>query len=124
MAYTQKESGVRCLECGDPITYGRQDKKFCCANCKNRYHNRRDGKVRHYRLKVVRILDVNHQILERLYRHGRCSASWEELRDLGYVQGYATACSKRGPRQEYRCFDLVYDASENKIFHLRQLPGF
>ena len=68
MKEEKKDAEVQpsCLECGDRIEYGRQDKKFCCEECKNRYHNRQARRSRVFRLRVMSALEKN-------YRKGRKS---------------------------------------------------
>ena len=62
----------RCLQCGSVIDYGgRPDRKFCCAGCKNRYHNyrrfrRRDTAQR----SVFGRLEKNYEILDNIIHLG------------------------------------------------------
>ena len=41
MAYRieDMEHPLNCLCCGDPIPYGRPDRKFCSTRCKNLWQN-------------------------------------------------------------------------------------
>ena len=61
----------RCLFCGELIPGGRSGKKFCSESCKNRYHNnRRYPRREEVKKKVIRSLERNHLILEKLVRLG------------------------------------------------------
>ena len=65
MEYPMKtpRSTPRCLECGDKISYGRSDKKFCCEDCKNRHHNHKVRSSRSVKRRVVSALERNYDIL-------------------------------------------------------------
>jgi hypothetical protein len=56
-----------CLNCGEPITKGRSDKKFCDQECKNVYYNRikiqENGEIK----RVDLALKKNRRILKKLF---------------------------------------------------------
>lgn len=118
------EEGSRfgyCLECGDIIEYGsgRPDRKFCSCGCKNRWHNRRKARSwERYRLKIQRVLEVNHAILDRLLSVGVTSIDLISLDRLGYDPNYVTSFHKVGHRNLYSCYDITYEATPSRIMHL------
>ena len=104
-----------CLECGDEIHYGRPDRKFCCENCKNAYHNRKARNSRITRLKVMHALDKNHGILEKLLKLGIDSIDLLELKHLGFDMSYSTSYRRVRCHDEYCCFDIRYIMTPTKI---------
>ncbi len=113
-----------CLECGDIIEYGhgRPDRKFCSSSCKNRYHNKRKPlSWRAYQHKVLRTLDDNHDILERLLAIGVTSLDRMSLGQLGFDFNYVTSFHKMGQRSVYSVYDLSYEATPSRIQHLTRL---
>ena len=122
MKYTQEDNGPLCLECGDPLPYGRGDRKFCSDGCKNRYHNREARQYRVRYARIVGILQKNHDILRNLVRLGVRSISKAELVQLGYRPDYVTACTREPRRTVCRCFDIVFQSTETRITHLEQEP--
>ena len=115
------EEGARCLECGEPV-YGRTDKKFCNNNCRNRYHSH----LRYAPVKAqndtMHILSHNYAVLQTVYllKGGSCPRS--TLDEMGFKSEYVTQqVYKKGKHLEYRCFDFVYNLSENKLFNLRRI---
>ena len=85
MKYRLEETVPHCLECGNPLPYGRKDRKFCCPACKNRNHNR---EARRWRF--------------------RYSIAKEELAQLGYRLEFVTSSGREGCRTVCRCFDIVF----------------
>jgi predicted nucleic acid-binding Zn ribbon protein len=122
MAYSKTSQNTRlCLECGDAIEYGRVTKKFCCEECRNRYHYKLNRNYRSIHLRVSRALEKNHEILDRLLEMSVASIALEELEDLGFDPSYMTACRKAGPHIEYRCYDIKYFKSDRRIFSLERV---
>lgn len=113
----------RCLECGDKISYGRTDKKFCCDECKNRHHNHKSRSGRFIKRKVLSILEKNYEILERYVKAGEGSVLLSEVLALGFNPAYITSFSKAKHHDIYGCFDITYImtpsrlCSISKIFH-------
>ncbi len=122
MAYTKTQTGGRlCLECGDAIEYGRATKKFCCEECRNRYHYKLNRNYRNTHLRVSRALEKNHEVLDRLLEMSVVSIGLEELAKLGFDPSYMTACRKEGPHIEYRCYDIRYYKSDRRIYSLERV---
>lgn len=110
-----------CLECGDKIEYGRSDKKFCCEACKNIFNNRRAHAYRMIHMRVMGILDRNHDILEHLIRTGVRSIDIGDLSQMGYNCDYATSFYRTRHHQECRCFDIKYFISDQKVFNIEKV---
>lgn len=108
MAYDSGTRIARCLECGDRIEYGRQDKKFCCDTCKNRWNNRKARRSRTARMKVLSALDRNYRILDRLLKTDCTSISVAELRQMGFNFDYVTSYHKVRRHDEFACFDILF----------------
>ena len=117
----ETEDVPHCLECGD-VLYGRSDKKFCDATCRNAWHAHiRSGK-RVARSITLNGLAKNYRILEDLLRLKQSSCPMDSLIQLGFNPGLVThQAEKKGRHLEYRCFDLAYSQSLVKIFNLHRL---
>ena len=111
----------RCLECGDVLPYGRSDMKFCCVNCKSRYHYVNRGHLKSLRLKTIGALDRNHEILESLLEMGTTSMNIPDLAQMGYRFDCVTSYHKVRNHNEYRCFDIKYFMTESRIFGLSRV---
>lgn len=118
MAYKieEMEHPVCCLACGKAIPSGRPDKKFCSAACKNRWHNRKKNQHRGVvEQRVLRILERNHSILDKLERLGVRSVDRLTLVGLGYNPEYVTSYRKSGIHHQYACFDIHYEQTPTRI---------
>lgn len=119
-----------CLECGDQIIYGRTDRKFCCPECKNRYHNKKSWDWRGYRLKVLNNLERNHDILQRLLELGVSSIDKNDLARMGYNFEYQTGSRRiRAGHSgiQLKCFDIVFTETDTRftnIYRLRTLAEY
>lgn len=122
MTYKKIETAHQeCLECGKEV-YGRPEKKFCSLECKNSYNNRKTKYWRYYHNKTITHLNINHRILDSLIRDGVKSADLLDLEHMGFVPDCITGYRKgRNGHNEYRCFDIVYCQSENKVFKIRTI---
>lgn len=112
-----------CLECGDEIRYGRQDRKFCCEACKNRYNNRKARSSRSTRLRVMNALDRNYRLLDRLLKLGMDSLDLVELRNMGFEPAYVTSYRRLRCHDEFCCFDIRFIMTATKICSLSRLPS-
>ena len=118
MKYKLEETVPHCLECGNPLPYGRKDRKFCCPACKNRNHNREARRWRFRYASVIGILEKNHEILRHLIQIGVRSIPKEELIQLGYRLGFVTSSGRNGRRTVCRCFDIVFIDTETRLANL------
>ena len=112
------EDPVHCLECGDPIPYGRSDRKYCSDRCRNRWHNREYRRWRRQFSGIIDTLLQNHLILDRLLKMGVDFVAKTELTQLGFRVDYVTSCRKVGRHMECGCFDIRYRETEGRIVHL------
>lgn len=117
MDYSKRtqRSTPRCLECGDKITYGRSDKKFCCDDCKNRHHNNMARTSRTVKRKVLAALEKNYEILDGIVMAGKDNARLSEVMALGFNPGFATSFRKINHHQGYECFDITYIMTDSKL---------
>lgn len=119
MAYKIYDDCPHCLECGDPISYGRSDRKFCSEQCKNHYHNKHKELTSYgYKTKVLGILEKNYSILGKLLKMEIRSMDKGDLARLGYNFDYLTGCRKVGHRTECRCFEYKYIDTPSRIVNL------
>lgn len=109
------EEKARCLECGEEIDYGRLDKKFCSARCKNSFHNRRFQHSKAVKMRVMKILEKNYLILDRLLKSGVTSISLTELKDYGFNMDYFTSYSKTKRHDEFSCFDIKFVVMSSSV---------
>ena len=113
---------VRCVQCGKLIVGGRPDRKFCCPDCKNRWHNRRKypDKAREVK-RVLRILDNNRSILLRMMKLGIFSLDRMSLLYLGFNQDYFTSMQKGRCKTRYSCLDIQYELTPTRIRNIALL---
>ncbi len=97
-----------CIECGDPYN-GRSDKKFCCDQCRNAFHNRRNtGRDRIIR-RTNKILRDNYRILRSIDSSEDEPIKRADLLELGLKFDYITSIEKdmKGLKTFY-CYDAGY----------------
>ena len=119
--YTEKDtdSPPRCLQCGKVITYGRVDRRFCSVTCKNLWHNRQRYPSKDKEMKkVLRILDRNRDVLEKLIKLGIRSLDRTTLLHLGYNPNYFTSLQKLRRHWVYTCLDIRYELTPTRIRNL------
>lgn len=116
----QEDTTGRCLECGDPITYGRSDRKFCSGRCKNRYNYRKGGRLKGLRRKTIGAINRNYEILESLIARGVTRIDIPDLGQLGYNFNCITSYHKVRNHNEYRCYDIKYCMSGSSVFKLER----
>lgn len=109
------ESGHRCLECGDPIPYGRSDRKYCSDTCRHRWHNRESRRWHRRYARIIGILEKNYGILEHMLKLGADSALKSDLVQMGYNLDFLTSCRKVGHRMVCRCFDIRYEETDTRF---------
>ena len=101
------EVTTTCLSCSKPL-YGRPDKKFCNAGCKNEYNNRLQRQERQDINKIDLILKHNRRILKQwLDSASSRKASKSELMQLGFHFEYYTHHYTNYKQDRY-CFCYEY----------------
>lgn len=122
MDYGEKEKKTRCLECGDDISYGRTNRKFCCDRCKNTWHNRRTRGTKLAKARVMSILNRNYSILNGILEAGGTSAGVDQLKGMGFDFDYCTSYRKIRRHDEYVCFDIAFKIMADEVVSIRKLP--
>ena len=117
----KKRKRSDCLECGEPIRYGRTDKKFCSEECKNRYHNQLANNYLKLHSKIMHTLDKNHRILAHCLANGLSSVSLGDAIQWGFNPDFVTGVDRNRLRPEYRCFDIKYLRSETTLYHISKI---
>jgi len=115
----------RCVQCGSVIEFGgRPDRKFCCAGCKNRYHNyRRNRRRDSAQRSVVGKLEKNYDILDRLIKLGLKSMDRITMKYMGFDAEYATSIVRIGRKHIYTCFDIRYEITPTRVKGIKMLLG-
>jgi hypothetical protein len=105
---------AKCLECGERI-FGRSDKKFCNAQCRNTYNNRMKNTSEKYILETNRILRKNRSILKQLNPTGKSTVRREYLVLAGFDFEHFTRIYRtdRG-NTYYMCYEFGYMHLENE----------
>ena len=114
---------TRCLECGDKISYGRTDKKFCSEDCKNRHHNHKANHSRSIRRKIMACLEKNYDVLDRLLESGVGSVALPEIMMLGFNPVYATSMHRDRQTCRYSCFDISYIMTASRITSISKIQN-
>lgn len=104
-----------CLECGDPIVYGRHDKKFCSAECKNRYHNRKSKSSKAAVRRADTSLSRNYEILSLLLRQGVRDLPLADIVAMGFNISYITSFAQCGGVMVHYCYDISYRMTRTRI---------
>ncbi len=97
-----------CKKCGKAI-YGRIDKRFCNAYCRNSFNNKIKRKDEQSILEVNRALRKNRTILKTLSPIGKSTVRKEVLSAMGY---------------NFSIFSSMYRASKRKTYYLCYEYGF
>lgn len=123
METEEKRKERFCRECGAPL-FGRPDKAFCSNKCRNDYHNRINAGIRLRKDRIVAILWNNYKLLELVLESGSNGIDLRALQDLGFNPSYVTGHRRaRGGRDEYSCFDILYNKTEVRLFNIRRTSG-
>ena len=112
-----------CLECGDQIEYGRTDKKFCCEDCRVKYHYEASRISKTYRRKILKTLSRNYSILESLVKSDTASMELADLVPMGFVPGVVTSHRRNGKHEVYNCFDIKYIMTATRIYSIRKIQN-
>jgi len=118
---SRKEGGHKCLECGDRIRYGREDKKFCSDECRNRFHYKRNKEAILARRRAERSIEKNYGILDGILKEGVSEIDVSEIVALGFRPEYVTYFKKNRRFIELACFDIRYRMSELRIFGIERM---
>ncbi len=121
MRYEVKSVKSKCLECGDSIEYGRQDKKFCCDSCRSKFHNRRTRGSRSTKLKILSNLEKNYSILDKLLKINVTSMSVMELQHLGFKFDFVTSYQKIRRHNVFLCFDISFTIIADRVTSITRL---
>lgn len=111
----EERSNSHCLECGDPISYGRKDRKFCCRQCRYDYHNNTLRQFRFQKARTLSTLERNYAILEGLCSKGIEEISLLELCKMGYMPAYMTSMVRLKGHLECTLFDIHFRQSDSKL---------
>lgn len=113
---------VRCRQCGEIIDYGRSGRTFCCAACKNKWHNlhRLPDKDKDAK-RIIRILNNNRELLLKLLDMRIHNVERLTLLNLGYNLNYFTSVHKAGNRLIYGCLDISYELTPTRMKKIRHL---
>ena len=123
MEYAKEKNTPRCLECGDKISYGRTDKKFCSEECKNHHHNQQNSKARTVKRRVMAALDRNYAILDGLVRSGVDSIWIADVLAMGFNPGFATSFIKGRRGCMYSCFDISYLITDGRLSSISKIQN-
>ena len=108
----------KCLECGDPVI-GRDDKKFCEAQCRSAYNNRQNKEKNSFIRSINAILRRNRQILKELNPKGKSKATKQLLMEKGFRFSYFTNEYRTKAGKVYRfCYDQGYLELDNEYYAL------
>jgi hypothetical protein len=110
-----------CLECGDKIRYGRTDKKFCCDECRMKYHHEQVKSSKTYKRRILSVLTRNYDILESLLRSGVENVDLLDLEGLGFIPGVVTSHLKINRHDEYTCFDIKYIMTPTRVTGIKKI---
>lgn len=112
-----------CLQCGGTFSYGRVDKKFCCDECKNTYHNKKRKDRRFIKLRIQNALNKNYNILEKLIIKGISNIDLYDLKLLGYNLEYMTSSRKIRSHTEVWCYEIRFTMTETKVKNIRRMDS-
>ena len=124
MKYVRRLRSVsRCLHCGEKISYGRTDKKYCCDDCRVEHNNRMTRDCRIYRRRVLSQLSSNYDILLTLLQSGADSIPLADVVSMGFAPSMVTSYSKVGKHVEFGCFDIKYRMTPTKIYSIYKIQN-
>lgn len=118
--YKKYKETCTCLNCEHPI-YGRPDKKFCSADCKDKYHNKQKRITKDAKKMVLTSLNHNYDLLCSLLECETNNAQRKWLCALGFKEEYCTFTYSTNYKRIYRCYNIEYQFSETKIYNIRKI---
>jgi len=112
----------KCLECGRDI-YGRPEKKFCCDDCRMRFHYYLATKKSRCKKRILANINRNYEILDSLVENQVKSIDLIEISQMGFVQGCVTGAHKSTQKEQmmFCCYDIEYKQSPNRLTNIRRL---
>ncbi|MDD2425848.1 MAG: hypothetical protein PHP30_04365 [Bacteroidales bacterium] len=115
----------KCPECGGSVV-GRCDRKFCCDDCRNSYHNRRNRTENNELKRINRILKNNYCIIREISSPSVSDStsqpgdkncyicSRDYLLSQGFNFYYHTSLDEINPGElRFHCYDIAYRIEEN-----------
>lgn len=107
-----------CEECETPI-HGRDDKRFCCDQCRSAWHNRQNSDATAFIRNINNTLRKNRRILAELNVSGKARVRKEDLLDRGFKFSYYTNIYvTKGGNTYFFCYDQGYLPLENGFYTL------
>lgn len=120
--YELPEQPHRCLCCGNDMSYGRPDRKFCSQTCKDQYHNSRRTNSKLARFRVDSILEKNYSILNNLLKMGISQVPRPDIIAMGFNPDFMThAGVGKTTICEYACYDIAYRISDARVFNIHRM---
>lgn len=118
----EENNDARCPQCGKLLEYGRVDRRFCSVACKNLWHNRLRYPAHEKEIKrVLRILNNNRDVLDRLLRVGITQLDRVSLEHMGFNVNYFTSMYRYRNYFVYTCLDIRYELTPTRIRRLSYL---
>ena len=107
-----------CIECSN-ILRGREDQKFCSAECRVAHNNKRNRDSTNYMRNVNNILRKNRRILKDLNPDGKGKTHRDKLVAKGFNFNFFTNTytTKKGSVY-YFCYEQGYLALEKNFYML------
>jgi len=97
-----------CQQCGEKII-GRIDKKFCDAQCRNSFNNKRKRETEKQIVEINRILRRNRKILKQFNPEGKTTIRKEYLEKLNFDFKYHTHTFTTTHHNTYKfCYEYGY----------------
>ena len=124
MKYVRKLRNLpRCLHCGEKISYGRSDKKYCCEDCRVEHNNNvvRDSRV--FRRRVLSQLSSNYDLLAAVINSGSDSIPLADIVSMGFLPSVVTSYSKVGKHVEFGCYDIKYRMTSAKVYYIYKIQN-
>jgi len=118
----EENNDARCPQCGKLLEYGRVDRRFCSVACKNLWHNRLRYPAREKEIKrVLRILNNNRDVLDKLLKLEITNLDRVSLEHLGFNVNYFTSMYRYRNYFVYTCLDIRYELTPTRIRRLSYL---
>ena len=118
----EENNDARCPQCGKLLVYGRVDRRFCSVTCKNLWHNRLRYPAHEKEIKrVLRILNNNRDVLDKLLRVGITQLDRVSLEHMGFNVNYFTSMYRYRKHYVYTCLDIRYVLTPTRIRKLSYL---